>query len=131
MIKGKNFSNQIVPSEIDTEYLNCNFSHSNCITVLGQKVGHRIFPEDDTPRTFIDCNMKNCEPPPGSILMKANGVQKGFSVVEAMVIVSTEVVTIDGESIDVHQYADRKHGTYFQGVYSYLPTPVDFLRRAK
>ncbi len=130
MIEGKNFSNQIVPSEIDTEYKDCNFSHSNCLTVLGQKVGHRIFPDDDTPRTFIDCNMTNCEPPPGSIIMKANGQHTGPTIVERMIVVNTELVEIDGEQIEVKDYVDRIHGHYYQGVYSYK-TPIDIPREAK
>lgn len=136
MIKDKNFSNQIVPHRgdvlfIDTKYKDCNFSHSNCFTVFGQKVGHRIFPDDDTSRTFIDCNLTNCEPPPGSIIMKANGQHIGPTIVERMVKVNTEIVSIDSEQIEVDDYVDRIHGHYYQGVYSYKATPIDIPRRAE
>lgn len=125
MTKDKNFSNQTVPSIIDTEYKDCNFSYSNCLTVLGQKVGHRIFPDDDTPRTFIDCNLTNCETPPGSLIVKANGQQIGMSVIGRNVIKSTDTVAIDGDTIIVNDYVDRNYGTYFQGVYTYRITPKD------
>lgn len=125
MTKDKNFSNKTVPSIIDTEYKDCNFSHSNCLTVLGQKVGHRIFPDDDTPRTFIDCNLTNCEPPPGSLIMKANGKQTGPTIVERIVVVNTEVLEIDSEKIEVNNYVNRIYGNYYQGVYSYHAIPID------
>jgi len=38
----------------------------------GNKVGHRIIPDDDTPRTFINCNLVNACPPPGSTLINCN-----------------------------------------------------------
>jgi len=130
MIKGKNFSNQAIPSEIDTEYQDCNFAHTNCIEVAGKKQGVRIFPADDTPRTFIDCNMTNCEPPPNSIIKKANGNLTGPSIIERMVITGSDTITVDGQSITVNDYVDRIHGNYYQGVYSYHSTPIDTPREA-
>lgn len=123
MISGKNFSNQIVPFEIDTEYKDCNFSHSNCLTVFGQKVGHRIFPDDDTPRTFIDCNMINCEPPPGSNLINSRA-----RVVERMVVVNSEIINIDDEQIVAKDYVDKLHGTYLEGRYIYHSIPIEVPR---
>jgi len=38
----------------------------------GNKVAHRIIPDDDTPITFIDCNLTNACPPPGSTLINCN-----------------------------------------------------------
>ena len=35
-------------------------------------VGHRIFPDDDTPRTFVNCNLLNATPPPGSTVTGCN-----------------------------------------------------------
>lgn len=126
MTKDKNFSNQTVPKIIDTEYRDCNFSHSNCLTVFGKKVGHRIFPDDDTPRTFIHCNMTNCEPPPNSNLIKSPP-----TIIERMVVVKTEVIKIDGEKIEAKDYVDRIHGSYWEGVYTYHSTPIDVSRRVR
>ena len=130
MTKDKNFSNQETPLVIDTEYRDCNFMQDNCIEVAGKKQGVRIFPGDDTPRTFIDCNMTNCEPPPGSIVKKANGNITGGSIIERMVIVATDTVEIDGETIVVNDYVDRRYGSLCQGVYSYHTVPIDQPRRA-
>jgi len=130
MTKNKNFSNQDTPSIIDTEYKDCNFSHTNCLTFGSLKRGHRLFPGDDTPRTFIDCNLTNAEPPPGSTVIKANGQPIGPTIIERMVMVKTEVVAIDSEQIEVKDYVDRIHGHYYQGAYSYRATPIDIPREA-
>ncbi len=119
MIKDKNFSNKTVPSIIDTEYRDCNFSHSNCLTVFGQKVGHRIFPDDDTPRTFIDCNMVNCEPPPNSNLIHCN-----TAIRENRVEVASEDLIIDGDTIQVEDYVNMIYGRYIGDVYVYQATPI-------
>ena len=130
MTKNKNFSNQTTPSVIDTEYKDCNFMQDNCIDVAGQKKGVRLFPGNDTPRTFIDCNMTNCEPPPNSIVKKANGDSTGGTIIGRMVIVATDTVEIDGETIVVNEYADRIYGSLFEGVYSYHAVPIDQPRSA-
>lgn len=126
MVEGKNFSNQIVPRTVDIEYRDCNFSHSNCLTVLGQKVGVRIFPDDDTPRTFIDCNMTNCEPPPESSMINSYS-----TITERMVISNTDIVQIDTEQIEVHYYVDRIYGHYHEGIYTYHSIPIDIVRRLR
>lgn len=126
MVKDKNFSNQIIPRIIDIEYRDCNFSHSNCLTVLGKKVGHRIFPDDDTPRIFIDCNMTNCEPPPGSSMINSYS-----TITERMIVTNVEILQIDAEQIEVNDYADRIHGFYYEGVYTYHSTPIDIIRRIR
>ena len=66
--RNKNFKNQATPSIVDTEYRSCNFSQAAPIIVDGKRRGVRIFPGDDTPRIFTDCNFTNAEPPPGSTL---------------------------------------------------------------
>ena len=124
MIENENFSNQIIPKIIDTEYKDCNFSHSNCLTIFGQKVGHRIFPDDDTPRTFIDCNLTNCEPPPGS-----TQISSPSKVIEKSVVIATETIEIDGDVIVAEIIADRYLGRYWEGVYTYFLTPRDIIRR--
>jgi len=126
MTENKNFSNQAVPSVIDTEYQDCNFAHTNCIDDAGQKKGVRIFPDDDTPRTFIGCNLTNTEPPPGSTMTNCSP-----TIIEKMVIVATDTVTVDGASIVVNEYADRIHGSYWDGAYSYHDVPIDVPREAE
>lgn len=65
----KNFKNQATPSIVDVAYDSCNFCQDAPIIVDGKRRGVRLFPGDDTPRTFIDCNLCNAEPPPGSTLV--------------------------------------------------------------
>ena len=120
MTKNKNFRGQATPSIIDTEYQSCNFSIPNCLTVLSKKVGMRLFPGDDTPRTFISCNMINCEPPPGSTLVKCN-----TTIRENKVEVGSEDLTIDGQTIQVKDYVNMIYGRYREGLYVYRPTPFE------
>lgn len=119
MTKDKNFSGQATPSIIDTEYRNCNFSVPNCIDVGGKKRGMRLFPGDDTPRTFIDCNLVNCEPPPGSTLTRCN-----TAIREGCVEIGSEDLVIDGDTIQVKDYANIIYGKYRNGEYVYQPTPI-------
>lgn len=114
MTENKNFCGQATPSIIDTEYQNCNFSTMNCITVGSEKKGMRLFPGDDTPRTFISCNMSNCEPPPGSTQINCN-----TSISEKQVHVNSEYVEIDGEQIEVKEYANIIYGAYGKNGYKY------------
>ena len=65
VVKKKNFSGQLTPSIIDTHYENCNFKQPEP-EMLPTVKGTRIFPGDDTPRHFKECNLGNCEIPPGS-----------------------------------------------------------------
>lgn len=114
MTENKNFRGQATPSIIDTEYLNCNFSTMNCIDVGGVKKGMRLFPGDDTPRVFINCNMSNCEPPPGSTQINCN-----TSISEKAVEVGSEDLEIDGEIIKIKDYANIYYGRYKDGGYVY------------
>jgi len=119
MTKNKNFRGQATPSIIDTEYRKCNFSTMNCLTVDGQKKGMILFPGDDTPRTFRRCNMVNCEPPPDSMLIKCN-----TTIRENTVEVGSEDLTIDGDTIQVRDYANIIYGKYKGGQYVYQPIPI-------
>ena len=101
----KNFTGQQTPKIIDGEYRNCNFSQPAPIEVVGKKVGVRIFPGDDTPRIFFECNLVNCQPPPGSTLTNCNTTLR-----ESVVEVGTEDVTIDGRAVTIKRFADRIHG---------------------
>ena len=120
---GKNFANQATPSIIDTEYERCTFLHDQPIDVGGAVYeGVRIFPGDDTPRTFIDCNLINAKPPPGSTLTQCN-----TSVIQRSIPDFTESVTIDGYVITLQRYKDVRHGRYNGATeaYDYLPSPVE------
>ena len=114
MIKEKNFSN-MDPAEIpvDTEYQRCNFSRFQPDTSGAEVVGVRLFPGDDTPRTFIDCNLMNCEPPPGSALVNCN-----TWIIETSIPGPTEDLVIDGVVEHTIQYHDRTvHARYINGTY--------------
>ena len=117
--KGKNFSGQVTPSIIDTEYENCNFAQPTPVDTAGVMTGVILFPGDNTPRTFTDCNMTNCEPPPGSTV-------SGKCVIkEFQKHVSSEYVTVDGIALELKQYAHVSYGWFVDGEYVYRPVPVE------
>ena len=121
MICRKNFTGMDVGDiPKDSEYHNCNFAQYSCIDDDGVKKGIRLFPGDDTPRTFVNCNMTNCEPPPGSICTHCNQ-----ALVERAIVVSTDTVEIDGFSIEVKKYVDRIHGKMSSTRYMRLSHPED------
>lgn len=123
MIKNKNFTNlDIAEIPIDTEYDSCNFGRKNCIDVGGVKTGHRLFPGDDTPRTFNMCNLVNCVPPPGSTTSNSKS-----AILERNVLLSSEDIVIDGEIIVAETRGMRTYGYYNNttGEYEYLPSPID------
>lgn len=69
MVKNKNFSNVDINSlPNDFEFENCNFSRFQPDLSGAQARGVRLWPGDDRPRIFRNCNLQNCEPPPGSTL---------------------------------------------------------------
>ena len=120
MTEKENFSSQQTPSIIDTEYRNCNFSQPNCIDMKGV----RLFPNNDAPRTFIDCNMVNCEPPPGSNQIGCNN-----AIIKRNVADSESVLEIDGFAIGGTQLKDIVYGKFENGSYLYFPTPKERLHR--
>ena len=100
MIEKLNFSNQTTPTILDSEYRNCTFCFDAPIDDDGTKKGNRLFPGDDEFsiedvifRTFVECNLVNCEPPPGAILIGCN------TTLTELVVVDQDVVTIDGEDL--------------------------------
>lgn len=121
MISNKNFSG-IDPAALplDAEYERCNFSRAQAD--LGPPiVGIRLFPGDDTPRTFIQCNLVNCEPPPGSTLIRCN-----TALIEDGVLVETDTVLINGVVVATNNRTGKRiHGRYNgdTGAYQYLTTP--------
>lgn len=72
MQKAKNYAGQLTPEDIDSEYQNCNFSQAGSRRGVDGWQSARIFPDDDTPRTFIECNLQNALPPPASTLIRCN-----------------------------------------------------------
>lgn len=78
----RNFSNQVPPEVIDTEYVECNFTQKVPVTQGQNRRGVVIFGADTTPRTFIDCNLCNVEVPPGSTVSGGNTTIKEFEVVD-------------------------------------------------
>ena len=121
MTKNKNFSGQETPSIIDTEYEGCNFSQPAPVdSGGGVMVGVRLFPGDDTPRTFTECNMVNCEPPPGSTLTNCNTTIRASSIVA-----SSDTLTIDGVEATLETKVDRIYGRLKDGAYEYKDTPTD------
>ncbi len=93
----KNFSGQATPSIIDTEYQRCNFAQTLPDPNLPNRV--RIFPGDDTPRTFVRCNLVNCEVPPGSTVVRCN-----TSIVAHNMLIGSITITVDGQSSSVEFY---------------------------
>ena len=113
-IENFNFRNKPNPVKAST-YTQCCFAHDQPIDTGGVKTGHRLFPGDDTPRTFIKCNLVNCEPPPGSTLVRCNTSIKTRGVVK-----STTTVTIDDESLGVDELVDIMHGRYDAETQTYI-----------
>ena len=70
----------------------------------GNKVGVRLFPDDDRPRRFIGCNMVNCEPPPESEVLKCNTAITGIEAIDA------DELLINGASLIVEQRARVIYG---------------------
>lgn len=119
MTAGKNFSGQPTPSIIDTEYRWCNFSQPAPISVGGKKRGVRLFPGDDTPRTFVNCGMTNAEPPPGSTVTNCLTCIK-----EHAKVTSADTITIDGVSETVEHHSDFVHGRFDPATGKYIDLPV-------
>ena len=122
MTEKQNFSNQDIPSVMDTEYRNCNFTHTDAVQDGATWKGHRLFPGDNTPRTFIHCNMRNCEPPPGSTLIKSTCHVIRPEVFDFI----DQPIEIDGETITVNHYNRIVYGKYTETGYEYLATPKEY-----
>ena len=123
MTRKKNFSNQDTPSIVDTEYSDCNFMHTSAILDGLDWKGHRLFPGDDTPRTFTNCNLANCEVSPGSIVVGCNTTifrPEVFDFQDAP-------IEIDGESISINHYKRIVYGRWTPAGYEYRPTPEETL----
>jgi hypothetical protein len=122
MTSKKNFSNQATPSIVDTEYHDCNFTHTNPVQDGALWKGNRLFPGDDTPRTFVNCNLRNCEPPPGSTII---GCHCAITRPEVFVSSSNDI-EIDGETITINHYNRIVYGRYTSSGYEYFPSPKEY-----
>jgi len=120
MTKNKTF-NTPTPSIVDVEYGYCNFRQPAPWGDGPNKIGVRIFPGDDTPRIFRYCTLINCELPPGSIAEHCN-----TALVVTGIVVSSEDVIIDGETITVEDFVSRTYGKYDAATEGYIYfTPRD------
>ena len=99
--QGRFTEGQLPP--LDTEYVECAFWFEQ--PVFPGPVGNRIFPGDDTPRTFIDCNLANTLPPPGSTLIRCN-----TTLSERHVLKEVDTVTIGATVITRQQLETLVHG---------------------
>jgi len=104
---------------LDTTYEKCAFWFEQ--PVFPGPVGNRIFPGDDTPRTFIDCNMANALPPPGSTLIRCN-----TTLSERHVVKEANVITIGTRVINETRLETLIHGRTDPVTLLpvYKPTPV-------
>ena len=105
--KRKSFAGQDTPRLVDIEYHECNFMMRQPLDVGGLKVGIRLFPGDDTARTFINCNLMNREVPPNSIIQGGN-----TAIIVFDVVTSTDSVEVGGETISVDNLSNFCHGRY-------------------
>ena len=121
----RNFTDQVPPSVIDTRYEDCNFSQHVPAEDAGKKVGVKIFGADTTPRTFFDCNLCNCEPPPGSTF------NRGATIKEFGVVHETEEIWVDGVLIDTLVTTKSViHGRYTTAEeYEYFPIAKEVINR--
>ena len=118
MIQNKNFSGEVTPRIVDLYYLSCNFKQPQPFNEIVLKSGIRIFPGDDMPRTFINCNLINCEVPPGSTVTNCN-----TAIIEYGVVSSSEDIIIDGVVIATEETKfNRVHGRYGNYIFALFRT---------
>lgn len=118
IITGKNFIGQIDPPKAD-EYRKCNFSQLVPVNNAGLRRGVRLWPADDTPRIFVDCNMVNAEPPPGSTITRGNNW-----ITEYNVLTPADTVTVDGQPLIVEHHSNFTYAKLNPDLtYTDLPSP--------
>ncbi len=110
-VRNKNFSGEQTPHPelIAETYIECNFSQPAAITDpdSGRKVGVPLFPDlRGTPREFINCNLKNCDVPPNSVVENCNTAITTKEVDE-------ENIMVRGKSVRrIKKRRDVAHGRY-------------------
>lgn len=125
---GKNYSNMMPPAGITT-FEDCNFAWREPRKAGNKKRGVVIFP-DNTPRTFIHCNLINCEIPDGSTTpLNANGLGCNRNIVEYDVVTDFETVRLDGENFKIEKLGHTIHARVIDGEYVDEPTPIEFAGR--
>ena len=121
----KNFSGEVTPRILDTEYISCNFSQPQPDEIGGLKVGVRLFSGDDTVRHYQDCNLINCLLPIGSTFNNCN-----TAIIEYDVLMSEDKVIIGGVTVATEQHLSNfVHGRYLQsdGSLERKPTPEEII----
>lgn len=111
IIEGQNFSRNPNPAKAE-EYRNCNFSQL--------RPGTRLWPGDDTPRRFVECNLTNAVVPPGSTLERCNTTQ-----VDLRVEAGTEDVTVGARTIQIKRYINRILGRLNRETLKLEPNEVE------
>jgi hypothetical protein len=122
MIKNRNYSNHD-PAQLPNlpVFEGYNFARTQPDTTGPEPVGVRLWPGDDTPRTFINCNLMNCEVPPGSTVTDCLTV-----IMETDIPDYDETLVIDGvERARVNFKKVRIHGRYVDGVLERKPAPEE------
>ena len=106
-----------------SKYEKCMFAADAPDFTGGAPTGIRIFPGDDTPRIFVECNLINREPPPGSTLIRCNTALIERDVTPS--VTEDEVVEVDGEEVLRRTYVDTVYyGRYVDEGYVYEQSPV-------
>lgn len=105
---------------VDTMYINCNFMRRQPDTSGPQPVGVRLFPGDDTPRTFINCNLMNCEVPPGSSVVDCN-----TAIAAKQVPTVQDRIIVNGATVHTKQNLETvTYGKWTPEGYTYLPVEI-------
>lgn len=125
MIIKRNFSEELTPRLIDEIYYDCNFSAKFPDEKDGKKIGKRLFPDDDTPRTFINCNLSNRIIPPGSTYADCNRTiaEVGIEVAREKI----DEVVVNEKTMEVFNLTveHRIYGRYDENEKPvYRPTPI-------
>lgn len=122
MISSRNFTNVAVTElPADDEYELCNFTQRVPDTSGANPKGVRLWPGDDTPRTFRNCNLTNCEVPPGSTIIDSNTDIIVFDIVS-----HTDDIVIDSVVVDSTTYHNYAHHGRFNpetGLNEYKSVP--------
>lgn len=80
-MQDKNFVDQTNLILSDQCFLKCNFFQQQPRFVDNKWRGIKIFTED-TPRVFINCNLCNAEPPPGSLVQDCLTIIRRYNIVD-------------------------------------------------
>lgn len=120
---GKNFSGMTTPPppyDVETQFVGCNFAFQSPVATgdPDKPVGNRLWPGDDTSRSFRDCNLLNCETPPGSNVQDSNTTLTDDEGAQ-------ESIVIDGLQIDSVTGIQVTYGRWRPSLdaYEYLEPP--------